>query len=65
MSKPDWAERLQRTFKRKYQQGYQDGWNEATQAYKGYLVMTPALLEDYKRQARKEEYDRLQIQKET
>ena len=32
MSKPDWAERLQRTFKRKYNKGYADGhlkgWNE-------------------------------------
>lgn len=32
MSKPDWAERLQRTFKRKYNMGYADGhlkgWNE-------------------------------------
>lgn len=32
MSKPDWATRLQRTFKRKYNQGYDkghiDGWNE-------------------------------------
>ena len=32
MSKPDWAERLQRTFKRKYDLGYaeghKDGWNE-------------------------------------
>lgn len=25
MSKPDWAERLQRTFKRKYDEGYSDG----------------------------------------
>ena len=32
MSKPDWAERLQRTFKRKYDLGYAQGhlagWNE-------------------------------------
>lgn len=32
MSKPDWATRLQRTFKRKYDKGYADGhlkgWNE-------------------------------------
>jgi flagellar biosynthesis/type III secretory pathway protein FliH len=32
MTKPDWAERLQRTFKRKYDIGYADGhlkgWNE-------------------------------------
>ena len=32
MSKPDWATRLQRTFKRKYDLGYADGhlngWNE-------------------------------------
>jgi flagellar biosynthesis/type III secretory pathway protein FliH len=32
MSKPDWAERLQRTFKRKYDLGYAEGhivgWNE-------------------------------------
>lgn len=25
--KPDWAERLQRTFKRKYQAGWLDGYN--------------------------------------
>lgn len=25
MSKPDWAERLQRTFNRKYEAGFQDG----------------------------------------
>jgi flagellar biosynthesis/type III secretory pathway protein FliH len=25
MSKPDWATRLQRTFKRKYDKGYEDG----------------------------------------
>lgn len=32
MTKPDWAERLQRTFKRKYDIGYSEGhlkgWNE-------------------------------------
>jgi flagellar biosynthesis/type III secretory pathway protein FliH len=32
MSKPDWATRLQRTFKRKYELGYEqghiDGWRE-------------------------------------
>jgi flagellar biosynthesis/type III secretory pathway protein FliH len=32
MSKPDWAERLQRTFKRKYDLGYAEGqkagWND-------------------------------------
>jgi len=26
MSKPDWATRLQNTFKRKYDKGYQDGY---------------------------------------
>lgn len=32
MTKPDWAERLQRTFKKKYTEGYNNGytigWNE-------------------------------------
>jgi flagellar biosynthesis/type III secretory pathway protein FliH len=28
MSKPDWATRLQRTFKRKYDKGYEDGYNK-------------------------------------
>jgi flagellar biosynthesis/type III secretory pathway protein FliH len=28
MSKPDWATRLQNTFKRKYDKGYADGWRE-------------------------------------
>jgi flagellar biosynthesis/type III secretory pathway protein FliH len=28
MSKPDWATRLQNTFKRKYDKGYTDGWRE-------------------------------------
>jgi flagellar biosynthesis/type III secretory pathway protein FliH len=28
MSKPDWATRLQNTFKRKYDLGYADGWAE-------------------------------------
>lgn len=32
MSKPDWAERLQRTFKRKYEEGFNagvtQGWND-------------------------------------
>lgn len=35
MDKPDWAERLQRTFKRKYDLGYAEGhvagWNEGFQ----------------------------------
>lgn len=28
MTKPDWAQRLQNTFKRKYDEGHVDGWNE-------------------------------------
>ena len=27
-NKPDWAERLQRTFTRKYDAGYKNGWDE-------------------------------------
>jgi flagellar biosynthesis/type III secretory pathway protein FliH len=28
MSKPDWAERLQKTFKKKYQQGFDEGYSK-------------------------------------
>jgi flagellar biosynthesis/type III secretory pathway protein FliH len=28
MNKPDWADRLQRTFKKKYQQGFDEGYSK-------------------------------------
>ncbi len=37
-NKPDWAERLQRTFKRKYDRGYEDGYNKGWN--EGFVVGT-------------------------
>jgi flagellar biosynthesis/type III secretory pathway protein FliH len=47
MTKPDWAERLQRTFKRKYDSGFEDG--HATGWDEGYAAGTKKAVSEAKK----------------
>jgi flagellar biosynthesis/type III secretory pathway protein FliH len=47
MSKPDWATRLQNTFKRKYDKGYEDGYNKGWT--EGFLVGSKKAIKEHKK----------------